>query len=81
MLRPAITVFDHGQAVIEAPVDAADPLAWLVGYALREDHRRDPQLGQCTACGDTAEHCPAWQVGWALQRASLGPGAAAEPAP
>jgi hypothetical protein len=84
MLRPAITVFDAGHAIgaghaaLHAPIDAADPFAWLVGYALREGHRRDPELGQCVACGDTAPRCYAWQVGWFMQRASL---AGARPRP
>lgn len=71
MIRPPIVVFSAGKAAVGAPADAADSFAWLVGLALREAHRRDPELGQCPACGSTAEHCQEWRTGWALMRASL----------
>lgn len=65
--RPHIAVV----SISQAPADARDPFAWLTGTALRELHRRDPDLGRCENCSSTEAHCPYALLGWEIARQAL----------
>ena len=54
-----------------APSDARLPFQWLTGFALRELHQHDPELGQCRGCGSTERHCPFALLGWEAMRQAL----------
>lgn len=56
---------------VHAPSDAALPFQWLTGFALRELHRHDPALNQCTSCGSADRHCPYALLGWQVMRQAL----------